>query len=139
MNEAPRPHPEDAGTIGRMELMISTLLRVGILVSLSLVAAGLTITFVHHPEYATSAAELPKLTTDVYAFPTTISSLFNGVASGEGRSMVLLGVFCLFLTPVLRVATSVVAFSIERDWIYTLFTSIVLMFLILSLILGRTG
>jgi uncharacterized membrane protein len=39
----------------------------------------------------------------------------------------------------MRVAVSVVAFMIERDWTFVLVTTFVLAMLILSFFLGKTG
>ena len=43
----------------------------------------------------------------------------------------------LIATPVMRVAVSIVAFLIERDWIFVIVTSFVLAMLILSFFLGK--
>jgi uncharacterized membrane protein len=125
--------------IGRVEIVISTLLRAGILASLFLVLLGVVVMFVRHPDYLRSPEALAHLKSDEYVFPTTITSVFRGVAQGQGRSIILLGVFVLFLTPLLRVVTSIVAYVIEKDWRFVAITSLVLVFLLLSLVLGKIG
>ncbi len=45
----------------------------------------------------------------------------------------------LIATPVLRVAASVLAFAIERDWIYVALTAAVLILLLLSFLVGSAG
>lgn len=134
MNTAPRPPSQPAS---RLEQTISTLLRTGILISLVLVTSGVVVMFTRHPDYMTSTEILSHLTSEDYQFPTTLGGIFRGAFAGQGRAIVLLGVFVLFLTPVARVAVSVVAFTWERDWTFVAITSVVLAFLLLSLVLGR--
>jgi uncharacterized membrane protein len=45
----------------------------------------------------------------------------------------MLGLVMLLLTPIARVAFGLVAFALQRDWMYVVFTSIVLGLLIYSL------
>ena len=125
--------------ITRMERTISSLLRGGIVVSLSLVLIGVIVMFVHHPEYAHSRETLNYLKGSDYHFPTSIGDIFEGVAQGQGRAIVMLGVFVLFLTPLSRVVASVITFAIQKDWTFTAITSLVLCFVIVSLILGKSG
>ncbi len=140
MKEQPDMPPADPqDKIGRAELIISRLLRVGMLTSLSIVAIGVALMFVHHPDYMQSPKALEPLRHGENVFPTTLGDVFRGAIAGQGRSVVLLGVFALFLTPVLRVATSIVTFMIERDWKFAVITSCVLLFLVLSLVLGKAG
>lgn len=134
MNTAPSPPSQP---ISRLEQTISTLLRTGILISLVLVVSGVVIMLVRHPDYMTSTEALNHLTSEDYQFPTTLGGIFRGALAGQGRAIVMLGVFVLFLTPVTRVAVSVVAFTWERDWTFVAITSVVLSFLLLSLVLGR--
>jgi uncharacterized membrane protein len=133
--------PEESATapITRMELAISTLLRGGIILSLFTVLAGVIVMFAHHPEYAHSREVLSYLKSADYKFPFTAGGVVLGVMQGEGRSIVLLGVFILFLTPLFRVVASVIAFAISKDWAFTAITFAVLCVIGLSLILGRAG
>jgi uncharacterized membrane protein len=138
MNEpTPVPPPEAPGRAARVEIVISSLLRTGILLSLALVALGVAVMFAHHPEYRTSPEVLSHLKSADYRFPTTPGEVLTRAAAGEGRAIVMAGVFVLFLTPLLRVVTSIVAFALDRDWTFVAITSVVLTALILSLVLGR--
>lgn len=120
-----------------MELVISTLLRGGILISLAFVLFGVALMFYHHPEYTHSSEALAHLKSPDYRFPTTLGGVFKSALQGQGRAVILLGVFVLFMTPVLRVAVSVFTFAWSRDWAFTIITSIVLATLVLSLVLGH--
>ena len=133
-SETMTPDTPDATKIPitRMERLISTLLRSGIVLSLSFVLVGVVMMFVHNPEYLHSRDTLTYLKSDEYRFPTTIRALFEGVAEGQGRSIVLFGVFVLFLTPIARVIAAGIAFAFEKDWAYTIITLLVLGFVLLS-------
>jgi uncharacterized membrane protein len=49
------------------------------------------------------------------------------------------GLLLLILTPILRVAVSVLMFLLERDRPFVLITAAVLAALVLSFLLGKTG
>jgi uncharacterized membrane protein len=121
----------------RAELIISAVLRIGVVSSMVVILAGTLLSFLHHREYVTSPAELQRLTQPGAAVPQTLHDVGKGVAQLRGRSVVAAGLLLLILTPVIRVAASIVAFVIQRDRIYVLITSLVLLLLLLSFSLGR--
>src|SRR5439155_13840744 len=88
----------------RIESLISTLLRVGVILSLSIVVAGILLTFFRHPEYRDSADELNRLTQPGAAFPHTLRAVAEGMAEGHGQAFVMLGLILLIATPIVRVA-----------------------------------
>ena len=47
-----------------------------------------------------------------------------------------LGLIVLIATPILRVFSSIIAFLYERDWRYAIFTSIVFMIVMISILFG---
>jgi uncharacterized membrane protein len=121
----------------RVELAISTLLRVGVSVSLAIIVAGTILSFVHHPAYASSSAELARLTKPGAAFPHTLVQVLAGLREGRGQAVVMLGLLVLIATPVARVAVSILGFFYQRDRVFVLFTTVVLVLLLLSFWLGR--
>jgi uncharacterized membrane protein len=52
---------------------------------------------------------------------------FASPGSAAGALMMTIGLFVLMGTPVTRVAASVVEYAVERDWLFVLLTSIVLL------------
>jgi uncharacterized membrane protein len=132
------PPESDVGAL-RMELMISYLLRGGVIASVAIILFGVVVMFVRHPIYLTSPAELDRLVTPGAAFPHTLADLWTMLGEFHGRAIVTLGLLVLIATPVLRVAASVVLFAMQKDWTYTLITAIVLTLLLLSLALGGSG
>jgi uncharacterized membrane protein len=121
-----------------LELWISALLRAGVSISLGLILAGTVVSFVHHPDYARSAEALARLTRPGMA-PHDLRQVADGLASLRGQALVMLGLLVLMVTPVLRVAVSLVSFLRSRDRAFALLTSAVLLLLLLSLLLGKAG
>ena len=123
--------------VRRVELLISNLLRLGVIVSLLLICTGTVLSFAHHPDYVSSPQSLHHLTEPGAAFPHTQQQIVSGVLAGRGQAIVMLGLVVLIATPVLRVAISVLAFIYQRDTVFTLITLTVLGLLILSFVLGK--
>ena len=68
--------------------------------------------------------------------PTDLWLIFQGVLKLNGEAFIMLGLFCLILTPVLRVVVSIVAFAKEKDYLYVIITLIVLVILIIGMTFG---
>ena len=132
------PHSlRDPARTRRAELAISTVLRVGVSVSLAIIVAGTILSFVHHPTYVSSSAELARLTKPGAAFPRTLEQVLAGLRDGRGQAVVVLGLLVLIATPVARVAVSILGFFYQRDRVFVVFTTVVLILLLLSFWLGR--
>ena len=125
--------------VRKVELAISSLLRIGVLTSLLIVLVGTVVTFVHHPHYLSSRRDLVRLTSPGAEFPHSVPSVIRGVEHSQGRALVMTGLLLLIATPVLRVAVSVLAFVYQRDRTFVIITSVVLTLLLASFILGKAG
>ena len=137
MTEADPKHPEaDQNEIHSVELWVSRLLLIGVLMSLALVVAGTVISFIHHPGYFNDTPALSQLIQKGATFPHTLREVIAGIASFQGQSLVVLGLLLLIATPVLRVAMTIVAFTLLNDRYFVAITTIVLLMLILSFVLG---
>ena len=69
------------------------------------------------------------------SFPHTFSQIWAGLLALHPQSIIALGLLLLIATPVLRVAVSIVAFALERDFRFVVITGLVLVILILSNVL----
>lgn len=138
-----RPEPTvrevPAADTRRLDNVLSGLLRLGVWLSIILLASGVCVSLLRHPNYMTDAGALARLTEPGAAFPSTLQSLGVELRQGRGRAVMTLGLLVLIATPVLRVAASVVAFVLTRDGWYVVVTSVVMLVLILSVCLGRAG
>lgn len=113
----------------RLEVIISVLLRTGVIVSALVVLLGGVCYLSKHgheqPEY--------RVFRGTPATYRTISEVVHAAGPSDCRAVIQLGLLLLILTPVARVAFSLVGFGLERDGTYAVVTSIVLAILIYSL------
>lgn len=65
--------------------------------------------------------------------------IIKGAFSGRPRSIIQLGILLLIATPIVRVAVSLVGFTLEGDRKYVVITAIVLSVLLYSLITGTAS
>lgn len=114
----------------RLEIVISLLLRAGLIVAALLVLAGGIIYLIQYgaavPEYSSFRGEPSAL--------THLGSIFTGVSGFDSRAVIQLGLLLLILTPISRVIFSAAAFLIQRDYLYTGVTLFVLAILFFNLI-----
>jgi uncharacterized membrane protein len=113
----------------QVENVIANLLRAGVLVAALVVIGGAVFYLATHPwlrvDYRTFHGEPDQL--------KTVQGIVRYAFSGQARGMMQLGLLLLIATPVARVVFSMVAFAIENDRMYVLFTMIVLAVLLYSL------
>jgi uncharacterized membrane protein len=118
--------------IRQAELIISYVLRGGVLLSAAVVLTGV-VTF--YWKYFSGGS--PAFNTA--SFPHTLASVWQGIVRGDSLAIIAFGLLILLATPVVRVAVSIVAFGLERDWRYVAITTIVLLILLISFLLGKGG
>lgn len=116
--------------VRQAELIISGVLRGGVLLSAGLIAIGVVVF------YASGAWRSPITDHD---FPHTFVSAWDGALHGEPLAIIALGLLVLLATPVLRVIVSIGAFLLEGDRLYAVITALVLLILVVSFFLGRGG
>ncbi len=119
-----------------IESVISTILRAGVVISIAIIAFGITVTFIHHPDYFRSRPELGALIDAHGNYTESLGSVVKGTAELRGQAIVMFGVLVLISTPVLRVAASVFLFAAEHDRVYVAITALVLLLLIVSFLIG---
>ncbi len=107
----------------RTELMISRVLRGGVLLSIAIIGLGIADFF-----FLRFAGRLPDAT-----FPDSLATLMTGLRLAQPLAIASLGLMVLLATPVLRVAVSIPAFAIEGDWTYVRITTLVLAILLFSI------
>ncbi|HUK47787.1 MAG TPA: DUF1634 domain-containing protein [Terriglobales bacterium] len=113
----------------RVEVLIANLLRGGVLTAALVVIAGAILYLGAHPRahvsYRTFHSEPQQL--------KSVTGVIGEAFTGNARGIIQLGLLLLIATPIARVAFSVVAFAIEEDKMYIVFTLIVLGVLLYSL------
>lgn len=113
-----------------MDRLIGLLLRAGVLIAAATTLAGGIWHLIQNgsamPDYHTFHGE----PADVHS----LSGVLTGIAHGRSEDLIQLGILLLILTPIARVAFSVVAFAVEHDRIYVGITIFVLVILVASLV-----
>lgn len=105
----------------KIERSIGYILRIGVVVSATIILIGMILLF------------LRPSTTQV---PNSFALILTGLIQLNGEAYIMLGLFCLILTPVLRVVVSIFAFAKEKDYLYVCITIIVLIILIIGMSFG---
>jgi uncharacterized membrane protein len=121
--------PDKDRRLRQAELAISHVLRGGVIVSAAIILLGVVVFYLQMA--FTGHATL--------AYPHSVLDVALGIGRGEPLAIVTLGLLVLLLTPILRVAISIIIFALEHDWLYTIITLVVLLILLVSLFLGRGG
>jgi uncharacterized membrane protein len=131
------------GPISRMELLISYVLRAGVLLSAAVILLGIVrLAATQDTGYAPI---LPHHLPAILAFhqgagpgyfPTSPSVVGREALAGKPYAIIGLGMLLLIATPVVRVALSVVFFLVQKDWLYVGITVFVLAVLLVSLVVG---
>jgi uncharacterized membrane protein len=70
---------------------------------------------------------------------TQLGAIVKDAWSFDGKAIIQFGLLLLLATPVARVAFSVFAFALRRDWLYVVITLVVLGILLLSLFGGSAS
>jgi uncharacterized membrane protein len=113
----------------RLEITISVLLRTGVSIAALVVLLGGICFLSRHgkeqPEYHVFHG-----TPAIYR---SIAGVIHAAGPSNCPAVIQLGLLLLILTPVARVAFSLIGFALERDRTYVALTSIVLAILIYSL------
>lgn len=125
-------------SLQNMEIVVSAVLQAGVIVSSVIILSGITLFFIHAHQAPALQNSYRRYSSANYSFPHTLAALKSSVFAGSGSGLIELGVLLLILTPVLRVATSILLFRRQRDRPMTLVTLFVLVVLIGSFILGIT-
>ncbi len=119
----------------RLEAIMGTLLRTGVILAAAVVLTGGIIYLLHHgtepARYGTFHMEDVKL--------RSLRGLLHGAYALDGPSIIQLGLLLLIATPVARVLFAAFGFAQERDRTYVAISLIVFAILILSLLSGIAG
>lgn len=129
--------------LGRMELLVSTILRVGIVLGAVLIIIGLVLLattgqtgYGAIPPHGLSTLLRFRALGSPGHFPTTPGQVVHDAMGGKPYAIIEVGLLTLIATPGLRVALSVGFFAAERDRIYVVVTLLVLAVLVASYLLG---
>lgn len=117
----------------KMESIIATMLRAGVLAAASLVILGGAMCLLLHPGTVQDYRHF-------HGEPTALlspSRIFIGALHGRALSIIQLGLLLLIVTPIARVFLCVVGFFTQRDRVYVTVSLLVLSVLLYSLVFGH--
>ena len=115
-----------------MEIWISHALRFGVVFAAVVILIGVLVyVAVGPPSGGPTSVHQIVHSSEMSVRP---GGIFHGAIGGDSIAIIQVGVLALILTPVTRVAMSIVLFSSQRDGVFVLITSIVLAVLVLGLI-----
>jgi uncharacterized membrane protein len=117
----------------RIETWVGALLRTGVMVAATVVLAGGVLYLTQNRGPRTSFHQFHGEPARLLS----VSGIAHGVAAGDARSIIMMGLLLLIATPVARVGMCVAGFAFERDRLYVLVSSAVMVILLYSLIFHR--
>jgi uncharacterized membrane protein len=118
-----------------MQAVIGWVLRIGVIVSISIVFIGGVIYLTRHGH---EIADDRKFV-GVPGFVHTATGIFNGIFTFRGRAIIQFGIILLIATPIIRVIFSAIGFVLERDYMYLGISLLVLLIIFASMLSGHAG
>jgi len=117
-----------AKEMAQVETIIGRILQVGVVISAIIMLIGLAMFLITgYSGYGGSFV------------PRRMGMILAGTWQLRPYAIMMLGVYCLILTPVLRVVVSIYAFYKEKDHLYVAITTLVLIILLIALVIGVKG
>ena len=118
-----------------MQLLLGRVLRAGTVISVSVVLFGGVIYLYRH---GTSIANYREFN-GIPDFIRHAGSLVKGASELKGQAIIQLGIILLIATPIIRVMFSTIGFVLEKDYLYTGISLLVLLIIFASMISGHVG
>lgn len=114
-----------------MDYLIGMALRYGVMLSVALLIIGIALL----ARSGAGAGEVLGASSPLNTSAVQIPAVLSRIPALDPLSFIVLGLVVLIATPVLRVVLGIISFARERDRLYVLITSIVLMNLMLAIFL----
>lgn len=113
--------------------IIANVLRYGVWIALSIaLIGGVLLLF----QDSNKIVDFQFFTENDHNILVVFQNSIQGVLQGQGEAIVFLGIFFLFLTPVMRILLSLFSFYKEKDLLYVIITLLVILIILLSLSFG---
>jgi uncharacterized membrane protein len=109
----------------KIEEHLSRLLRIGIILAVGMIILGLVLFML------TNSAPI-----DYQIHDFDLVAYFTSHSLWDAVNIMILGIFMLIVTPIFRVIATIVTFAMYGDRLYVLFTVLVLIIIVLSIIVG---
>jgi len=119
----PLPDPHALQEQHDLDRIVHQLLIVGLVISITLMLLGMGLALARGEGMPTTA--------------TSPGETLRQARAGQSAGIMTLGLLVLIATPILRVIGSIVTFVYERDWLYVVITTVVLLIVVASLLSGE--
>lgn len=116
-----------------MQLLLGRVLRAGTIISVSIVFIGGIIYISRHGQTIADYTVFRPIPD----FVKHAGSLVGGAFALKGQAIVQLGIILLIATPILRVIFSTIGFVLEKDYMYTGISLLVLLIIFISMMSGQ--
>jgi len=116
-----------------IQYIIGNLLRYGVWIALGVAALGGLIYLYRHEREIVHYGSFVERDINIFVL---IHDMLQDVSKGKGESIILLGIILLFLTPILRIIFSLIAFLFEKDYLYVGITLVVIGIICFSVFFG---
>jgi uncharacterized membrane protein len=118
-----------------LQHIIGWVLRIGVITSMLVVLAGSAFYLYRH------GADTPSYSkfVGVPEFIHTPAGIWHGILTLRGRAIIQAGIVLLIATPIVRVLFSGLGFVLEKDWLYTGISLLVLGIIVFSAVSGHAG
>jgi uncharacterized membrane protein len=118
-----------------MQVIIGWILRVGVAASTFFVVIGGIIFLYRHGQSRPDFHTFNK----VPGFISSVKGVIRGVINLKGQAIIQLGIVLLIATPIMRVIFAGIGFLVEKDYLYTFISLVVLLIIFASMVSGHIG
>lgn len=118
-----------------LQQIIGWILRLGVIVSMLVVFIGGCFYIYRHSSETAHYSRfigIPK-------FVHSAGGIWHGILTFRGRAIIQAGIILLIATPIIRVLFSAISFVLEKDWLYTGISILVLAIIVTSALTGNAG
>lgn len=112
-----------------IQIILGTLLRVGVILSMTVVLIGGVIYLIHHKNEVIDYSVFNP-SKNKYA---SIEAIFKGLKTMDSKAIIQFGTVLLIFTPITRVVFSIFGFILEKDYMYVFIGLFVLCVILFSL------
>jgi uncharacterized membrane protein len=118
-----------------MQAVIGWILRLGVLLSMSIIFIGGLIYLYRHGQATANYHTFKGIPDFVHSVP----GIIHGIITLRGQAIIQAGIILLIATPIIRVVFSAIGFVLEKDYLYTGITLLVLLIIFTSMLSGHAG
>jgi len=118
-----------------LDSVTGIVMRVGVILSIVLVATGIIITVIEHGSDGYTLNELFSRVSTVNSSTASLHFILNGFSRLSGLSFIYIGLMVLISIPVIRTALALIYFLYDKNRLYIVLSAIVLFNLLLAILI----